>query len=379
MKKLFSKRSGFSLAEILVAFMIFAIMAGMIMMILRMAIAQRSSNQQFADELVVQEEKLVKNDKITDFTLNPTDAVAGTLEFDFTNGSTVSFDIDYKMYSADNTTGDAAYDGLNYFVADVDYDHSGSHDPVDDPSNPSRNTGTQASRMDTRLTGTGGLNKITFWKIIKDDTDTDGDGVVDGLTGTQVRYFIECSADGSTMASEDVPYAQYRMYFYYKNDYNDIDVKNEAGDVIGTKRVYKAAPIVELGYVNSTNLDTYNYSTATAKRYQLGDRMNDTINPYKIELTGSNGVRIGTPWIKDRALDTGNFTRMYVVFEKDPVLDVTCFGNNATDGVTIAGVTFPNARSYSVYPVLDDDNNPTADNHVNIYGAFPYVVTPVTP
>ena len=63
MKRIFSKRSGFTLVEIIVAFAIFAIMMSMIMQILQLSVSQRRANNEFAKDTATQKEALIVNKK----------------------------------------------------------------------------------------------------------------------------------------------------------------------------------------------------------------------------------------------------------------------------------------------------------------------------
>ena len=49
MKRLFSKKSGFTLVEIIVAFAVFSIMASMIIQILNLTVSHQQSNRAFEE------------------------------------------------------------------------------------------------------------------------------------------------------------------------------------------------------------------------------------------------------------------------------------------------------------------------------------------
>ena len=65
MKRLFSNKSGFTLAEIIIAIAIFSIMMAMIMQMLQLSIAQRNENLKYAKSLNQQQDDLVVKGKDT--------------------------------------------------------------------------------------------------------------------------------------------------------------------------------------------------------------------------------------------------------------------------------------------------------------------------
>lgn len=365
MKKLFSKKTGFTLAEILVAFMVFAIMAAMVLQILRLAVAQRNSNQEFANEMDAQGEMLVRADKSRTYTDANKD---GTISLKFSDA--LSVNLDYEMRAAygevyDEASGTNVFNGdeygLNYFVADVDYAGNGliSNEEVTTMGS----SGSQASRMDTRLTGTRNITSIDVLRVVQDSTNPN-------------RYFIEVKADGSSMNSEDVPYAQFRMFFYRcgnveGDDYEWVDVTDKDGNVLHQKKVIKKANIVDLGYCNNT---TYTWSDTQCVQYQKANQYTlFTMNKYRIEPSASNGVRIGTPYTGSPIALGTDTTVMYVEFDCDPKLTVESFGSNV-----IAHPLFDYSRRYTAYPMLDEDGNQEVDDDgnfkylINIYGGYEF-------
>ncbi|MGN1119840.1 MAG: type II secretion system protein J, partial [Oscillospiraceae bacterium] len=113
MKKILSNKTGFTLAEVIVAFAIFAIMASMIMMLLRLAIASRESNNTYARELSIEQEKLVREPR--ELTYDDT-GLTGEFSFAF-DGLADPIVYKYEVHSADP---DAEYveEGINYFVSE---------------------------------------------------------------------------------------------------------------------------------------------------------------------------------------------------------------------------------------------------------------------
>lgn len=333
MKKLFSKKSGFTLVEILVAFVIFSIMAAMILSIARLAVAARASNNEFARELAVQKEQLVKKDKSKEPKYDSTSGNTDTFALDFGGGTTVS--IDYEVRSADPT---ATYveEGLNYFVPDVIPQNSTPQ--KDDPGGNSGNS--QFSQFDTRITGTKGLNFIRIQSVEKY-------GVVDG----KVRYIINTSIlnsyiDKTVLTEQFMPYAQYKIYF--RDDINTTtkEIKKKDG---GTEKTYirtlpSVVDVLEVGYVNQSG----NFL-----------KTQDTNNPFKLTRLNNGGVQIGYDYTGTlKTFADGGRVLMYVDFSYDPQLTVDSFGR---DPVENGGM-----RDY--YNFEDDDGK----IQPNIYGAFVY-------
>ena len=80
MKKIFSKRSGFTLVEIVVAFAVFAIMAAMILQILNIVMYEKQSNADFAHQMETQEMLIVRNGRNDEYVEG---GEGGTLTFAF--------------------------------------------------------------------------------------------------------------------------------------------------------------------------------------------------------------------------------------------------------------------------------------------------------
>lgn len=165
MKKLFSKRSGFTLVEIVIALAVFSIMASMIAQMLHLTIQRRKSNTQLEKNLQNQEETLITNDTTLHF--DEDHGKDGTLVLDFKNkdGQDMPMNLDYQVWAADGTVGDK--NGVNRIVGQLQYDGENGEveyipdNPTDNPTDPSDTGGSsQMSRFDTRITGTKGISSI---------------------------------------------------------------------------------------------------------------------------------------------------------------------------------------------------------------------------
>lgn len=392
LKRLYSKRSGFTLVEIIVAFAVFSIMASMICQVLEFSVRARQSNNAYQRELDTQEQLLTLIEKKSEDFKNED----GRIKISLPDGTEV--DLPYDRLSA---MVDAEFDseGLNYFISNVNYQSNGEVMPgPGDTGSAGTNTGSQASRMDTRITGTGGIESIQILHVTK-DTNSYAAGDPYAIPAGHTRYFITCCASSGglqkTLKAEDVPYAQYRLHFYCcpdpdKSDddptkmsealnaaLSSVEYKDEEGRTY-TKEVYKEALITKVGYIK-------NYEKAVSEGLKSSNIMSsydNLVNRYTVEQMGTNTIRIGSPFITDSddpglggrgvRFQMSNISRFYVEFNGDPHISVDSFGHNAVKGVT------EGSKKYTPCPVylekFEDDGTPEydyeSDTHVNIYGAF---------
>ncbi len=390
LKRIYSKRSGFTLVEIIVAFAVFVIMAAMIIQILELAIKARNSNTIYAQELARQERMLTVIEKdSSDY--NTTDK---TGEYLFTLDGK-----EYRMGYQVKATDPAATnqeEGINYFLSPIDYKADNSGTPTPGEGSPSSTDGmSQASRMDTRITGTSGIGFIKVKQVIKDTFAYPADSpfkIPDGHT----RYWIEISASDKneagnvTLQEEDVPYSQFRMYFLSDEkdagkgaaEYTDSDGKKYKKDV------YKEARIVDLGHIN-TSMD--GSATSVQKKGLTTENTSDgntasTNNLYLVQMSGTNGVRIGTPFEgTGTRFQKSKYIRFYVEFEGDPHLTAKSFGANGVENAD-GSVTYAACPQYA--ETFNADGTPKYETptagavHPSIYGAFiptRHYVTTTTP
>lgn len=387
LKRFYSKKSGFTLVEIIIAFAVFAIMASMICQMLDLAVQARRSNNAYQAELDVQEQILTLIKKNKD---NYTGTV-GNINLNFSDSLNVT--LPYDRLSAKP---DAEYsgEGLNYYLSPVDYQSDGmggGGGTVADPSSIGSNGGSQASRMDTRITGTAGIANVQIVHVIKDTYNYPaGDPLA--VPAGRTRYIIMCSASAGTspqtLKDEDVPYSQYRLFFYHEPDPDNPDDKsyldmaassveytNEDGDTY-TKEVPKAANITKVVYLNDINASTVT-STGLKSNNISGGVTSGSDNKFTIEKMSKNVIRIGSPFTessegKGVKFTSGKISTFYVEFDGDPHLTKTSFGKNYT-------LTDDGYARYTACPnyldKYDDDGNPlyeSSSNHVNIYGAYLY-------
>lgn len=400
LKRFYSKKSGFTLVEIVVAFAIFSIMASMVVQILDLALSARDSNNLYASELARQQQMLSVIQKDNKYY----DASGASGMYNITlDGETYS--LAYQTKAADPEATNQA-EGINYFLTSIDYEFATSGeeggdpttpDPTD-PTDPSEGGMSQSSRMDTRLTGTQGLGYITVWNVQKDTYDysscADCQAELAGtgscphiyLPAGHTRYYIMVSASGkdlttgdTTLTDENAPYAQYRMFFYHTDEYAQ---KIEDGF---SKDVFKKATITDAGHVNG-QFTTAQSNGLTTSLASDGSASTSIYNKFYVEQMTTNCVRVGAP-VNDADGDgkpsvrftASNMTRMYVDFEGDPKLTTASFGHNGVAD-TVADAVY-----YGPCPVYNDDYNsdgtPTYDEKVGefhpcLYGGYMYKKAP---
>lgn len=391
LKRFYSKRSGFTLVEIIVAFAVFAIMASMIVQILNLSVNARVQNTKYQQELNTQEQLLTLIEKNSD-NFGGED---GKMTVTLSDGTKVELPFDRQSAMAD-----AEFDseGLNYFLSNVNYQSNGEGSPaIDGGGSGGSNSGSQASRMDTRITGTGGIENIQISYVIK-DTHTYAPGDPNAVPAGHTRYFIMCSASSGsmpeTLKAEDVPYSQYRLHFYCcPEDPNNsesvkkalnmaassVDYTDKDGKVYN-KEVYKEATIARVGYLKSITSDI---GTTGLKSSNIMTTYDETNNKYTIEQMGTNVVRIGSPFKTGNNVDGGlgqkgvkfqqsKTSKFYVEFVgEDPHLTVNSFGHNATAGVISGSAQYEACPNY--LEEYESDGTPEYNydgTHVNIYGAF---------
>lgn len=366
-KKLFSKRSGFTLIEIVVAFAIFAIMASMILQILNVIMYEKSNNKAFEERIQAQEELIAKNGRTGEY--DESKKEPEKMKFNF--GENGSYGLDYMMKTPDGEN------GLTYYLGEGSEEGNNPSSPVPtEPITTPSGAGSQLNRMDTRITGTGGLDSVNVYKVIKDTS----------YSGPGVRYFFDVSASGQNLTNEIVPYAQYKLYFCMSDKYDIVESASDDGST-HKKKVPQRAQIIDGGYINSgwdvlgnMTWESINGDIAPFSSTSCG--IGNGNNYYNVKILNNYTVRIGSPYIKDHS-DSGEIgdkkrgvrfltskhSRFYLVFAEDPKLTTESFGADF-DGNVVKGSN--DMVEYSRVPILDEDGDSTGEYNVNIYGAFKF-------
>ncbi len=370
MKRIFSKKSGFTLVEIVVAFAVFAIMSAMILSMVKLTVEAQRDNNEFAASLEEQADYLAYHYISDEEKFDPDNTTPdGKFELEFFNGdndSVCDISMDYAMRSSvllneDGTANTNSGEGVNYFVGNVDYANPNSI------QNNGQNQGdtisglgnSQTARYDTRLTGSKNLDYITIWKVVKDNT----------YEGAGARYLFETSANGNDVSgdveTDDMPYLQYKLRFCM-DTYKELEGVGSDGKEYLYK-VYDDAVITDCGYIEDFGADLV-WSDSNCYDYRRTTMISK--NKYTVQPTGKNTVRIGVPSGSADGFGHATTTRFYVVFAQDPKLDLYSFGENYT--------MYDGKPQYTVYPIKDEDGNETGEHNPNIYGAFAYEKTEKT-
>ena len=364
MKRLFSNKSGFSLAEIIIAIAVFSIMMAMIMQMLQLSISQRNENYKFAQDLAEQQDQLAANGKDTtkpktesgdpdiDDTLrlnfvrtkaDGTEEVVFKDAEDSSKNKANGIPIDYKIRGTDTSD---VNNGLNYFVGNYDYSADGVGGSGGDGS---PNGAGQTAQYDTRITGTKGLKNITISECSKVATVP---GVAD-LSG-KTAYKMKVTADSSSMQTVDKKYSQLRFYFYSSEDYDIVKVSKPKIGADG-KPVMKA---------DGKTPETEDYYKKVYKKASLDKVVEASGNVYTVEKSSDYAIRIGLPLggSNDNGFSSSTATTFYLIFNGDPKIDATSFGENGTN-------VYNRADKYDEKTGTD-----TGKDHVNIYGAKKFEV-----
>ena len=207
MKRLFSKKSGFTLVEIIIAFAVFAIMASMLVQLLNLTINQRQANQRFEKTMQEQEKNFIAVGKVWEYDDSKTEKDTLKLDFVDKEGNTVELTDDpikYQLRSSDNAAGAGDASGLNYFVGNIDdrYGFYYSEDNSgDDEDGDELGGAPQASRFDTRITGTKGIDSVTIDYVYNEADDEYT--VTVRVTDSAVDYTIKTHSQVTLYFGED--------------------------------------------------------------------------------------------------------------------------------------------------------------------------------
>lgn len=210
MKKLRTKR-GFTLVEVMVAFVIFSIMAAMVAGLLMTINRTKQENLKIESEIEQQKNAYYLTEQDTSYAASNK---AGTLNFHFSGVS--DFGIDYEI----GNPNDASYTGfleINYPVGNVDYSKLEENNPEEvDPKKGGKGV---TDRLDSRIYGDEDIDTISV-KLVYDA----------GYTGTGYRYKVYSTCNSAKYKADTTSdyrnYSQYRLVFpspileygYFKED-----------------------------------------------------------------------------------------------------------------------------------------------------------------
>lgn len=320
MKKKFLTKRGFTIVEVLVAFVIFAIMAGMVATILSSTMRAKQDNTALEAEIARQQNEYYT--KTQDRTYDSSSS--GQLTFNFSGIAPV--EINYSVGDPNASDADNQI-ALDYFVGDVDYSvmDGKSAQPEKKGDN---GGGSVADRFAS--TGIYGSNGITSINVIlqKDDSYTAGN-----------RYFIAAKAVGDTDEQYDM-FKQYRLtfpsevlkygYCHYQQSgslFRDVDTTSHSGYNV-TQTSSDTIRIAATQTTSSTPLINSGYKAM----YVVLDSPLDTLNLYDvfgccetgqtIKSTQSDGSYLFTRYLEKTTDEDGNevettHTNVFAAVEKE--------------------------------------------------------------
>ena len=328
MKKILSRR-GFTIVEVMVAFVIFSIMAAMVATILNATMRTKQQNIVIEDEIAEQKSKYYLNTQDMEYKDKTTD---GTIDLDFSSTGGGKVSIDYSTGNPNKPEDDNQVE-LDYYIGHLNYKPSSSKDD-------SGGTGSVTERLDSRIYGTSGIEEINMKA-----TDL---GAVEG----GYRYIFEVLPISSTLVGSQYEYhAQLKMKFPYTIvDYGYVDS-------ISNKPVNKAD-----GYNKGMSLANVSNSSGTSNAICIGSRMSDAKDG-KPSIFGSSSYK--KFWVTlSSPIDTSDLNKI--------------FGFSETDGTSTKTGDVYTFKPYSE-TVKGEDGDGTI-THPNIFGAFPKDETePETP
>lgn len=209
-KKLKSKR-GFTIVEVMVAFVIFAIMAAMVSTILQQSLKAKQENVDLEDEITNQEQIYYQKKQDPKDKYDATDSHNISLTFkDKSDAELSPLSVDYSLGdpNADVTTEVGAPDNniaLNYIAANISYKKPQSQpNTTTDPQE-----GSVHSRLNSTIYGSNGISQIKLYMIKAPDEESNGKN----------RYYIGMQLESTYGDSgQEIPeylrsFAQVRLMF----------------------------------------------------------------------------------------------------------------------------------------------------------------------
>ncbi len=243
MKKIFRKK-GFTIVEVMVAFVIFAIMAAMVSSILQAALYAKQENVDLEAQITDQKNAYYQNTVDHKDAYDSSDNHSMAISFSGGGSGNVTVNMDYSLGKEDAGTTEAGSAQLNYINANLNYSIRDSSDIIDDPDN--EDEGGNAitlgvdEKLDTKLKGSNGYSSITVYMKAYPDTEK-------GETNeTTCRYLMAVKpvVDSYVMTYNKAywPFMQFRFVFPKENK---IKSYSEAGfetsgsrfEFIGTDRI----------------------------------------------------------------------------------------------------------------------------------------------
>ncbi len=363
MKKLFSRKSGFTLVEIIVAFAVFAIMAAMVSSIMALALHQRSENMKFADEVEEQKDMYARFEKDLDY---GDSTASGSISLKFVDRSTATpttstYAIDYIDKSVIEVEG--AYnskEGINYFVGNADYEKTSNPAPGKGDSPVGSNS--LVDLVDSYIYGSPNFESIRvseFKALSASEAAATGVKVPDDMT----MYVLEIDPIDSADALVNEDLIVWRgLYVRMPEDVEIYDCGYIYGSSYTKKSRWlssndKALPTGATSWsINGTPVGGGNFNN-----YEIVKSSDSTVYislPQSVIFKKYSNIYGGYHF----KLNNGGSSKYYLILDtKKTTFDENSFGTN--------GKTEDGNVVYTAYEEKDKDGNTV--KHVNVYGAKP--------
>lgn len=242
MKKIFRKK-GFTIVEVMVAFVIFAIMAAMVSSILQAALYAKQENVDLEEQITNQKNAYYQNTVDHKGAYDSSDNHNMSISFSGGSSGNVTVSMDYSLGKEDAGTTEAGSAQLNYINANLDYsvrDSIKTNEDDDDESDGDAITLGVDEKLETKIKGSNGYSSLTVYMIAYPDTEK-------GETNeTTCRYLLAVKpvVNSYIMTYNKAywPFMQFRFVFPKDNKIKSV---SEAGfetssskfEAIGTDRI----------------------------------------------------------------------------------------------------------------------------------------------
>ena len=329
MKKLIRK-DGFTIVEVMVAFVIFSIMAAIVCSIVNQAMLAKQDNIELEGE--IENQAVTYYGKTIDRTYDSADSDSLSFNFDKVSPLSISCSIgDPNASDADNQI------AIEYFVGDVNYGAMYGKGSQSNPSKGDNDSGSVADRFQkTAIYGSNGITNIQM--NIQRDTS---------YTGKGYRYFVASKAIGDKDEQYDM-FKQYRLVFPGK--------------------------LLSYGYANFNEPSKSYRITDSSANYKL-EKTNIVTNNSTGETSSTIRISCAQSSLVDPLINQG-FTAYYVVLDKElesvssDLNLYEIFGVSSTNQNPKAKPV-DNIYKFSQYveETLDKDGKTVETTHVNVFAA----------